>query len=221
MASTGKNIKYLLDCLVTGYVREKYIDKSKDIYPLSLNDVISEFLGNILFRFDLIRKDLHGVIHENGIVLKGIDELCIVGSSFGIRYGIHEFKVEIIKAGPDIIGITTDIEKFIDKDRQWLYDSASAIKSASGCSWYGSKQYSSTIFVYKDGKNSANTKLSAGIACWKAGDILKLIVNCEQWNMSFYKNDELMAADISIQPNMTYHVMMNLNTHGCEYKFIR
>ena len=73
------------------------------------------------------------------------------------------------------------------------------------------------IFEYVKGKfiKKHRGKKKQG---WDEGDVIEIIVNCEKWEISFYKNDQLYVGGISIQPKLTYYFMIgfgkNVNHQG-------
>ena len=204
----------LLDCLIHGFVRHNYIKRSNKIYPLSLNEVIFQFLGNILCLFNVVRQDFNMAINDDPSIVRSIGSICIVGNSHGFSSGINEFRIKVIKGGEDVIGIVSNIHECIKHMNQWIYYNEQ--KSVSHFTWYRGSQ---TIFEYMNGRMVKQRELDLHDR-WRKDDIVKIVVDCTSHKVAFYKNDELIHGDIPIKPNTTYHLMMCLNVSSSRYQIL-
>ena len=196
-----------MKCIVKYFVDKNFVKHYQGTYPQSLNIIIVKFLGNILFKFDIISSEFDNIIINDGLGIKQEqNKICCIGSSFGWNEGIHEFKVKCINPRYDIIGITTNIKLFEQKN-QWFYD----YKKVISYSWYnGSK-----TFFMKDEITTLKVNAESLYGEWKKNDIISIKINFNQYKVSFYFNDNTIKdANFDLKKNLTYYPFICLNSYG-------
>ena len=116
------------DDLINGYMKEEYRNhiEYKDSYPLELNKCIAQFLGSLLFKFDICNQK--GIIDQFGKCITyfsqqfyGVSSIDIA-SSYCMDHGITIVDIKCIQPGySDSIGITSNIQslkaEYSDKNR--------------------------------------------------------------------------------------------------------
>ena len=125
------NFKIKQDCLTNGYIKEQLINKKADnLYPLELSRIISDFLGNILLKFDFVeREEWMKYIHENGRIIDIPSDIVQsyfhkynkhnFGCSLAIDKGVTFIDIQCINPGRfDVIGIVSDFDEC--KRRVWF-----------------------------------------------------------------------------------------------------
>ena len=58
--------------------------------------------------------------------------------------------------------------------------------------------------IIYDSKNGSSKEICNGVE-WGTNDIITVIVDCDNWTLQYYKNNESVADKFAIEPNMTYH----------------
>ena len=203
--------KIAMEYLVSGYINNNFIKSSNYNYPLSLNDMILSYVGNLFLRFDAIHKDYQYIIENNGINIKydGKNKVCLVGSSFCLNKRINSFRIKIIDTGKDAIGIISDINECFRKEI-WFNQI-----SCNGYMWYYSKyRGSGKICIQSSHKlpfdlDQQNVPKSDK---WLPGDIITVKINFKLWTVEFYKNDQLICDNIEIAKNLKYYPVISLNS---------
>ena len=220
MSSSG--LKYRQNCLCSGYIKEELLHRDgKDLYPLELSSVINDFLGNMLLGFDCAHKEeLFKDIDGNGKHIKicfksaSIDERVahtkIACSSF-INKGVTVIDIKCIQSSRwDAIGIMSDIDQY--KSDEWL----SQIKGYRY--WYYDGQ---GIFAHHNDKKSSLDKQYDKLPKWKQDDIISMKIDCNEWNITFYLNEEEKQKH-DLQPNLKYYLVLQAFNCYCdnEYKIL-
>ena len=198
------------ECLVYGFVKENYIQNTNQIYPLSLNVVILQLLGNIWCIFDLTHPNYKHAINEDPTIVQSVAGGCMVANSNGFMSGIMEFRVKVIEPGSDVIGITTNVHECIESADQWFYYK----EPDTHFTWYNG---SNTIYANIDKLEVHRKSIRDG---WEQNDIIKIVVDCELSKISFYKNDETIDANITIKSDTMYYFMMCLNAKCSKYQIL-
>ena len=178
-----------------GYVKEQFTNEHDETYPLDLNKVISQFLGNILLRFDICNSVYQKNIHDNGKKMKSEGSRVVAASSYGMDEGIHIIDIECIEPGEwDIIAIGSDIDEC--KQKTWI-----SYMRGYKYWWY----QGTGIFGEKDRKDIVPQ--FDVYQKWKAKDVIRMRVDCDEWRITFYKNNENVH-EMPLYPNTKYHLIM-------------
>ena len=204
MSTTEERLKML----VNAFMRMELKVAEDDQYPIELNDVILKFLGCILFIFDVFNCDYRYCISNNGTVVEG--DLCgsqfMAASTISFDKGINEFAIKCIKAMNDVIGICTELKE-IENNSPWC------CYITNGYMYYG---YGALL-------SSANIKVPTtegenGEWKWKDDDEIKVVVNCDVWNVTFFKNGEQIGNALKISPNKKYHPFIGCQCDNTKYQ---
>ena len=74
-----KDYKRMQNDLSHGYIVDYCANKArKESYPFELNQIVSDFMGNKLLRFDTFHKDTKIMIHKDGTHIKLISNWTLV-----------------------------------------------------------------------------------------------------------------------------------------------
>ena len=80
-----------MDLLVCGYLKQEFLESHEYQYPESLTVVFIQFLGYILFGFDLIDEEYKGFISDDRQILKigTCRGIITVGCSYPFERGVY------------------------------------------------------------------------------------------------------------------------------------
>ena len=81
-----------------------------------------------------------------------------------------------------------------------------SINQTHACTKYGSNGNQSSAFP-RDGHH------------FKEGDLVKLIVNCNEWKLSYYLNDKQCGETVNIAKDITYYFAISINGHWTKSEF--
>ena len=163
------------------------------------------FVGNIFHIFDAYPVgSSHMIFQGNSSDIKGVDgkiDVCI-GSSVQWTKGIHTFSVKSMTDGHrlDAFGITTNIDKFC-KIKKW-YARCATDANAETYAMNGCESKSITMRQINDGKFGSRTQ---------AGDIIVIMFDGDNWEVSFFVNGIEQAEPMKITPDLTYSPFIALN----------
>ena len=220
MATDAKAHAELQQHLVNGYVKQEFSGNCNSSYPLELSNVILIFLGNILIKFDVFNDDFKRFIDENGKHIKYMisgksltQNLNTICCSFGMNKGVTIIDIKCINpCGSGVIGILSDIDEC--KTGKWIVN-----MSGYKYWWYNA---STTIFGEKDNEDiveSFDVKES-----WKPNDIVRMKIDCNEWKLTFYLNEQAMHT-MPLHENIKYYLFVNirksaLKTTPTEYRLL-
>ena len=203
-----------LNHLIQGYIAREMLNQNNSDHPFDLNSIIVEFCGVVfVYGFDVFHESHKECIQRHGALIKrkqglyGINRYSSkwvyfnVGSSFKMDHGQHSFSIKCIKPNSlDAVGITSDLNSICNEHHIW----------------YGKgKGYS---YTYKGGGAiSGLSPMVRSIKQWKKNDVLTVKIDCEFWNIAFYKNGRLMGKAVHIQPNLAYHAFLGTTVNDTEY----
>ena len=214
-----KSYKYKTELLVSGYIKENYLQKTikkYNYYDQALASLFVQFLGNIFFKFDLCHNKFKHEIINDGFEIKrdGTEEdvnQIIFACSRGVNEGIYEWRIKTMtNVQPncgDGIGIATNIEPLTNTDKEsiWIHN-VQRDHNASFLHGGGS-------FYPIDKRNR-----SVDADEWSKGDIITIIINCDDWTVKFFMNDKLLGNKAyDIPKNMTYHLVISSQYGGQHY----
>ena len=203
-----------VEYLISGYMRHIFLKECdyNDRYPSALDGVILEFYGGI-FRFDSIHPEHEEMLEEDGTIINAVQSkwksIFTVGSSFGVNHGIHEFKIKALYNEYDGsgIGITSNIKVIGDKG-QW-------INKYEGYKYWW---YENCGIFSQNGYNTLSQYNFSKV--WRTGDIISVKVNCNDWKVEFYVNDELYGKEMKIEENMTYYFVVGVQHVSAKYQLV-
>ena len=196
--------------LVYGYIKQEIVKENDNIYPLELNSVISEFLGNIFFKFDVCEdEDYRDWIQDNGKCIKAKTGLTnSFGSSFCIAKDITiiNIKCKNPSATNAVIGITSNIEESVKEG--W-------ISYAKGYKywWYNG----CAIFAEKDFKTIG--KEIHTVEHWKSDDIITIEINRKRGDITWYLNNE-EKCKMPLETSVTYYLWVCVCGLDAEYRLL-
>eukprot|EP01084_Bolivina_argentea_P036724 67897_1 len=202
-----------LNYLVIGYIKN-YIDVKG--YEFQLITIIQLYLGNIFvlsFRFDIVYDLYKDYLKENGRLFcrpqKGrtnIDYFSVC-SSTTIQDGIQKFKIKCMKASKDAIGIMSNT-----KTCKYVKQHCGLIENANVYYYFGSGHIQSNKKNHIDDQSNVQPS--------KQGDIVTVVVNCEEWNVQFMINNIQIGKTIKIEPNKAYHPFIGSFQDDVEFAVI-
>ena len=196
-----------MNCLVSGYLKQEFLQLYEYQYPESLTVIFVHFLGNVLFGFDLIYDQYKHFISNEGKVLdiNGLSSYITVACSYPLNAGIYTIVVKTCNnylTNP--IGIISD-ERMCFKDTKWIFS--------------GEESYSYALYqmglVQSDlaDKYFDNEYYKADYGNMMKNDKVKLIINCNEWKLSYFWNDKQIGKDINIAKDITYYFAI-CNVHN-------
>ena len=197
--------------LVAGYLKREFLRSNTEYqYPESLTLLFIQFLGNILLRFDMILEKYRDFISDDGQILEINNEKCklnetiTVGCSYPFESGIYKVIVQYHTKVYSPIGIISD--KGLCNQAMWIFGApnvyAYALYPEHLCQTQVCRKYSSNggqndVFDYH----------------WHANDIAKLIINCDEWILTYYVNDKQIGEPVNIAKDIKYYMAISLNFH--------
>ena len=201
--------------LVNGYTRNSL--QQSDItanYPISINKIIDKYLGNIFLKFDICPNDYTQVIQNDGTLMnRSIDivengKLFLVASSTGFSSGINEIKIEVMQDhNNSIIGVITDINHC--KRKIWI----GYIKANMYYYFGGDMDGSGTCITQKvNGKRHFEPVVEDH--AWKKNDIITIKIDCEQWKIRFFRNNQIVGNELNIIKGFTYYPVISTSGAG-------
>eukprot|EP00483_Globobulimina_turgida_P008715 UN08733 len=209
--------KQKLTYLIDGYVKMQLMIFQLQMndnmnYVMDLNDVIAVFLGNIFFAFDIIHESHAQYLLQNGTVLRrnGVTntsryDITACSSNMFLK-GINEFEIKCVQMAHnprDAIGImsNTDICQFESK---WC-----AYAPADLYCYCGNGQLF-TSYDTSDPPDDQDT-----IHVWQVNDVIKVSVDCDVGEVTFYRNNQKVGA-MNIIKNVPYYAFIAAPTCGFE-----
>lgn len=192
--------------LVAGYMRHK-IATSDDMDLSIFIKVILAYFGSLYVRFDVFHPRYTNEILDDGKRLRRLhSKTTTFGCSSGFSSGIHKISIKCIDPGYERIGIATELTQ-CEKEEGRI----------ERCKY--AYYYYHYVGVYiKD--NIRDSQILKHSAPWEKGDIISVVINCEQWNVSFHHNEERVGMEYDIEPNLCYYYLLHAHpSHACEYEF--
>ena len=208
------SVELRLDYLITRFTNNNYKIKKNENdnhYPTALNKLIIKFVGNIFILFDTVHPEFAHIIKNNGKSFETKKEMkhLIVGCSNGFNTGIHSWTIKAMQGkGMNAIGITSSIDICKTKD-VWIR--------------HGSLKHE-IFFLFGGGAIvsglSSKTNIERwSLKNWKAGDLIKIVLDCDKWIIKYFINDEFIAEN-KITPNYTYYPVVGMQTYDNAFEFV-
>lgn len=189
--------------LVNGYLREELLGSNNEyLYPESLTALFIRFLGNVLLGFDVICEKYKDFISDNGRVLmvdkKKCNETITVGCSYPFERGVYTVSVKYYKTRDHCpIGIISDIS--LCEKEKWIFDADDtfvyAFYDENLCEHVPSDKYKSNGLQFDVCKGYQNEN-----------DNVKLMIDCNQWKLTYFLNDEQIGNPVNITKDIGYHL---------------
>ena len=203
--------------LVTGYLKKQFPGSYEqlDVTPFVL--LVIRFLGNIFFKFDRTFEKYKPFIYNDGTILKVPVRTSnyykewgchiMFGCSNGFDEGIHYITIKCVKAGNNPIGITNMI-KDCDRKDSWIHDNPEAIVYSL---------YPRNIYCTPKARATAKTQPLKDYMRYETGDEIKLIINCNEWKLTFFANEKQLGETMNIVKNVTYYLVICFQYWDTEY----
>ena len=213
-----------MDCLVSGYINRELLNGGDYHYPESLTAIFIQFLGNILFKFDLFHAMHQGFIQNDGTTFNPIgyfdfdDESFCVGSSYRFNTGIYNVVIKWSASDePDLatdnpIGICSDIA-CCQRKGDWIFKNdeiyAYAVYSVNlvqseACNKYGSNGTQCSVYPWENKKEEE----------------FSLIIDCNQWTLTFFTDNKQLGHAVNIAKDTEYHLFINVQSDKGKYEII-
>lgn len=201
--TTKQTVSERIELLVDGCMKQQF-KTSKEIEMSGLICIIVSFVGNLLIRFDAFHPKFKDEVIDNGKKIQRMHgSPAVFGCTIGFQSGIHEVRVKCIRPGFERIGIVSELSQ-CESEKGWIEESKD--------SYY----YYNYMGIY--GNNVI--KVPTNIA-WEKGDIIKVIINCDNWNISFYYNKECLAKETTITPDKCYYFVIAAHpSKACSYQIL-
>lgn len=213
-----------IEYLCHGYLRTVYgkyeIRLESLCYELSLIQIMSQYLDDTFIVFDMYPPECQPLIRECGTIFnrKASDDdhfgLITVGSSKGWSDGIHKLIIKSMTYAHmfDAFGIITNISEF-NNECKWYTDEENSddYVALNGCC---------VVSKYKIPDYNRYTVRTNDC---KPGDIIQIIFNGNEWNVSFWFNGEIIGDPMKLTPNMTYYPFISsneYNNYNAKYQLI-
>eukprot|EP01084_Bolivina_argentea_P105162 188256_1 len=205
-----------LDYLVTRYINENFINISKnyDHFASPLINEIIKFLGNIFIIFDVYHEHYRDCILNNGQTFKrnntNTDSVGYISIGCSITWisGVHEWKIKI-KQYASFIGIVSDLTPCKQKEK-FIYEMT--------------KGYSYYIYCGKPHSliwsNQSNSYVEYSLKQIKPNDIVTVKLNCNEWKLQFYVNNEKIGKMVPIKKDNVYYPVICSKNKDDEYYII-
>ena len=225
-----------LDKIVSGYIREseKLLQNHKTIIR-----IIPEIVSHLCMTYAVENKehtyfgiydDWHSSIESNSSNLfpnekceypyqelkgkkntkesKNVDVVYL--SQTGFSSGVHEIVIKCINLHPnDKIGICQYAEPDIKNlGKIFLYNYR-----------FGQRYYwwNHTLLVWRRAEHYQKIE---NCKVWQTGDIIKMILDCDNWTLSYMLNDKVIVKSLKIAPNITYYHVVTHGDTKCQYRHI-
>ena len=185
---TTSNFRIKHDYLTNGYIKEQLINKKVDnLYPLELSRVISDFLGNILMKFDFVNtEELMKYIYENSKSIEipsGVlqsysfsSNRHTFGCSLALDTGVTYIDIQCINPGEcDAIGIVSDFDEC--KNDVWFCN-------LNGYNYWWHNGYKAIL----KRQNSEIPELKRLERIWEKNDIITMRIDFNEWEITFFLN---------------------------------
>ena len=213
MASSHPNYEEMEQDLVSGYIKMELVINSNFQYPLELQKIIMAFMGHPLLIFDIFHEETDIYIQHDGKVVKYCHNTYsgyTFGSSYAINKGITFIDIQCIKPDTlDAIGIMTNIDEC--KKHLW-------IAHVTGYKyWWYNYIHQGLIYGEKDDKDIVEHGTTKDR--WETDDILSLRVDCNEWFITFYRNEQEIYK-MPLEKNQTYYLMLSTQSENFEYKIL-
>ena len=184
---------------------------------MELNGVLAQFMESLL-KFNYVGDDYKHIIKDDG---KRIDSdtfaIVTVGCLLEINKGINEFKVKCIKPSADLIGIMSNMDE--DVINGSAFDAPKLMRQLNGYKYWWEIKHTEFLFAYKNKDRIGGHK---SVRSWNVArnDIITVRVDCNQWIVTFYLNDDKIGESLAIEPDLTYYFFMSVQWRYSEYELI-
>ena len=210
-----------MDSLVMGYLKQEILNANDDDdknyqYPSELTMVFIQFLGNILFAFDTIHPDFKQYLQDSGKSVKigreSTGSYISFGCSMGFISGIYTVIIKCMGGGEmnNPIGIISDIEKC--KKREWILK----YKDLYRYTFYP-KNLTASNLAYNYDQKARQYGVSVR---FKDNDNVKLIINCNEWKITYFLNEEQIGVPVNIVKNIKYYLVICIQHWNTQYQII-
>ena len=191
--------RHKLELAVFGYVRLNYIHEIPD----DITRICLDFYNKIEIVWDIFCDNVAHYVSDNGLKVT-VDKrppYSTFASSIGWNKGIHSYTLKQLDSekyqfGPGII--SSDELSRLSSDKEDVFLSTNN-KDASGYCLDGTD-----VYELKDGNDNWLFQCSS-LSDVDKGDTVTVLVDCDEWKVVFYINDEMVEREIDIDKNKTYH----------------
>ena len=192
--------------LVNGYIREEYVAHDDyDKFETSLVNIIIKLLGNIFICFDIYPlKHKSKFSNYNTIFKRDKDDgdNMTFGCSYGINKGIYKVSLKntISGFGSNAFGIITNILHF-----------------KTNSVWFNEAYNADEYFLNGTLIAGANAKTRYDVfkkTDTKAGDVLAMKFDANEWKLTFFLNDKQLGNTMNVK-KQTYYLFVG-SCYGVE-----
>ncbi len=148
----------------------------------------------------------HGtVVEKNG----DHSDFVICGSSEGFDHGIHEVSVKMHKkCDNNCLGLCTKIDTLnMEKSKAWI-----GCLNVEGFITYSYVSHC-ILSTVTNSTLAGNRILNGKWKAFKEGDVVKMVVNCENSFTEFFVNNEFHVR-VSLEKNLKYYPIMGFDSTG-------
>ena len=210
-----------LDCLVSGYIKREFLDGGDYQYPQPLTAILIQFLGNILFKFDLFHAMYQRFIQNDGAKFKPSDHFedntFSIGCSYPFITGIYNVVIkwrawdEPDLATDNPIGICSDAD-CCKREIDWIFDNEEIYIYAL----YGSSFVRSNASIkYERNKTQNNVYQWEDIS----EEEFTMIIDCNQWTLTYFMGNKQVGVPMNIAKDTEYYFFISVQA-ACEYEII-
>eukprot|EP01083_Nonionella_stella_P147662 466317_1 len=138
----------------------------------------------------------------------------MASADIGYNSGYHVWKIKCIQSdmrSNQAIGVWSDYEDAFSP-LCWFGNNA----RSHNYFWHGYNRYG----IFSVVNNVENRIESIIVDGWTSGDVLTVILDCDNWTMCFQKNDEDACVPFNIAPDITYYPAFVCTGHNDHYRAI-
>ena len=191
--------KEKLELIIFGYVRLNYNDR----FPNDINGLCLEYYDKIEIVWDVFRDELADHVSSDGLEVRlssSQNTYSTFASSMGWNKGIHCYTIEQLDS-TNCIGIGVLSSEGIQAIAGEGYKDYFMFPKQNDAIGY-SLDYKSIFTLRED---SFQFKMSSNSKAVSKGDKVTIVVDCDEWRITFYVNDKVCNKSMSLVEDKVYH----------------
>ena len=177
--------------------------------PHDIMRLCLEFYNKIEIIWDVFSSKLTDFISDDGleVIMNGQEEVSTFASSIGWDKGIHTFTLKQLKTPAVSSGIgvvSSELIQYIasrDEEPSWFMSSSETDLEATAYILDAS-------FVCKLEQGFFDIIFDINRVGIEDNDRVTVVIDCDQWKLTFYINDEICNKSFDIDKNRTYHAAL-------------